>query len=98
MKTVSRVKAEKMSVTEKMMAGFPVRYCEIVINELKTEKGTPFWEVTLAPFQRPKKFFSKKKAEEYAVCWFEDFFCSPFAVNKVNILWRGVKMTIPMSR
>lgn len=96
MKTVLRSKAEKMNVTEKMLAGFPEMRVEILIEEPMPNAEKPIW-IVKGGNGLVKKCCSSKAAEATAMRMV-DSFCSPFYVNKINILWRGVRSTQSMSR
>ncbi len=96
MKTVLRAKAEKMNVTEKIFAGFPDHKVEILIEEPMANDEKPIW-IVKSGHGVIKKCRSSKAAEEAAMAMI-DSLCSPFYINRINILWRGVRSTQTMSR
>lgn len=95
-KTVLRSKAEKMTVVEKMVAGFPEVRIEILIEEPLPNAEKKIWTIKL-PNGQTKNCRSSIEAERFATSHI-DCFCSPFHVNKINILWRGVRTTISTSK
>lgn len=96
MKTVLRSKAEKMSVTDKMLAGFPEKTTTILIEEPMANDEKPIW-IVKGGYGLTQKCRSSKAAETAAFSMAESL-CSPFFVNKIHILWRGVRSTQSMSR
>ena len=98
MKTILRSKAEKMTVVQKMMAGFPEVKIEILIEEPMPNAKNPVWIVKSGfEMKHVEKCRSSKSAETAAMALAMTY-RSPFHVNTINILWRGVRSTQSISR